>query len=216
MKFCQKLDFVGKSIIFSSIVVGVQQNFTKFHKIYHQGYIWPGFFQNFRKISQFMQGFMQLGKVSSEISLESIQVLLTDHHTTGEIKVLLCIYVSFLRVEISVIITYIDIFQLKPVVKSDNIHHFTKISIFSLHKVEICSSKFQIGDSFSHFSYHTQLLTFLISHTISYCFSTRHAYLTPVPRSEQIIALFKSLGAIHMPECYTHAPIISGIHHCKW
>ena len=73
------------------------------------------------------------------------------------------------KFEISVIITYFDIFQLKPVVRSDNIHDFTKISIFSLFKVEICSSKFQIGDSFSHFSYHTQLgivlaLDMLISH----------------------------------------------------
>ena len=72
-------------------------------------------------------------------------------------------------------ITYFDIFQLKPIAKADNIHDFTKISIFSLFKVEICSSKFQIGDSFSHFSqfshfsYHTQLaivlgLDVLISH----------------------------------------------------
>ena len=58
---------------------------------------------------------------------------------------------------ISVISTYFDIFQLKPVVKPDNIHNFTKISIFSLFKVEICSSKIQIGESFSYFSYHTQL-----------------------------------------------------------
>ena len=60
------------------------------------------------------------------------------------------------KFEISVISTYFNIFQLKPVVKPDNIHNFTKISIFSLFKVEICSNKFQIGDSFSHFSYHTQ------------------------------------------------------------
>ena len=73
------------------------------------------------------------------------------------------------KFEISVISAYFDIFQLKPVVKSDNIHDFTEISIFSLSKVEICSSKFQIVDSFSHFSYHTQLaivlaLDTLISH----------------------------------------------------
>ena len=73
------------------------------------------------------------------------------------------------KFEISVTSAYFDIFQLKPVVKSDNIHDFTKIPIFSLFRVEICSSKFQIGDSFSHFSYHTQLaivlaLDALISH----------------------------------------------------
>ena len=109
------------------------------------------------------------------------------------------------KFKISVIITYFDILQLKPVVKSNYIHHFTKISSFSLYKVEACSSKFQIGDSFSHFSYHTQLaivlaLDMLISHP-------------PVPSTEQIIVLFKSLGAICMPECYTHTPIISGICH---
>ena len=32
-----------------------------------------------------------------------------------------------------------------------------------------------------------------------------------MPNGEQIVALFKSLGTIYMPECYTHAPIISGI-----
>ena len=69
----------------------------------------------------------------------------------------------------SVIIIYFDIFQLKPIVKPDNIHNFIEIFIFSLFKVEICSSKFQICDSFSHFSYHTQLaivlaLDALISH----------------------------------------------------
>ena len=42
---------------------------------------------------------MQLGKVSSEILLRSLQVLLTKYHVKGEIKVLLCIYVSFSRVE---------------------------------------------------------------------------------------------------------------------
>ena len=34
------------------------------------------------------------------------------------------------KFEISVICAYFDIFQLKPVVKSDNIHDFAKISIF--------------------------------------------------------------------------------------
>ena len=86
-----------------------------------------------------------------------------------------CAYMSVFKgrkFKISVIITYFDIFQLKPIAKADNIHDFAKISIFSLFKEEICSNKFQIGDSFSHFShfsYHTQLaivlvLDMLISH----------------------------------------------------
>ena len=41
------------------------------------------------------------------------------------------------KFEISVIIMYFNIFQLKPIVKSDNIHDLTKISIFPLFKVEI-------------------------------------------------------------------------------
>ena len=73
------------------------------------------------------------------------------------------------KFKISVITAYFDIFQSKPIVKTDNIHDFTIISSFSLFKVEIYSSKFQIGDSFSHFSYHIQLaivlaLDALISH----------------------------------------------------
>ena len=73
------------------------------------------------------------------------------------------------KFKIIVITAYFDIFQLKPIVNTDNICDFTKISSFSLFKVEICSTKFQIGDSFSHFSYHTQLaivltLDVLISH----------------------------------------------------
>ena len=106
---------------------------------------------------------------------------------------------------ISAICAYFNIFQLKPVVKSDNIPNFTEISIFSPFKVEICSSKFQIGDSFSHFSYHTQLAIVL---------GQDMSYLTPV--ALVVIVLSKSLGAIHMPECYTHATIISGICHFKW
>ena len=73
------------------------------------------------------------------------------------------------KFETIVITAYFDIFQLKPIVNTDNVHNFTKISSFSLSRVEICSSKFQIGDSFSHFSYHTELaivlaLDMLISH----------------------------------------------------
>ena len=111
------------------------------------------------------------------------------------------------KFEIIVITAYFDIFQLKPIVNTDNIHDFTKISNFSLFRVEICSSKFQIGDSFSHFSYHTQLAIVL---------ALRRPYLTLVFSGEQIIALFKSLGAICMPEYYTHAPMISGNCHFKW
>ena len=54
------------------------------------------------------------------------------YHEKGKIKVLLCIYVSFQgwKFKISVITTYFDTFKLKPIIKSDNIHNFTKISIF--------------------------------------------------------------------------------------
>ena len=38
---------------------------------------------------------MQLGKVSSEILLKSLQVLLVKDHIKGKIKVLLWIYISF-------------------------------------------------------------------------------------------------------------------------
>ena len=78
-----------------------------------------------------------------------------------------CAYMSVFKdrkFKTSVIITYFNIFQLKLIVQADNIHDFTKISIFSLFKVEICSSKFQICDTFSHFSqfsYHTQLVVVL-------------------------------------------------------
>ena len=56
------------------------------------------------------------------------------------------------KFEIIVITAYFDIFQLKPMVKPDNIHNFTEITSCSQFKVEIGSSKFQVGDSFSHFS----------------------------------------------------------------
>ena len=58
------------------------------------------------------------------------------------------------KFEISVISAYFDTFQLKPVVKSDNIHDFTEISIFSLFKVEIGSSNFQLV-TVSHISHIT-------------------------------------------------------------
>ena len=96
----------------------------------------------------------------------------------GKIRVLLCIYVSFQgrKFEISVIITYFDTFKLKPIIKSDNIHNFTEISIFSPLKVEFAQANFKFL-TLSHNSH--------ISHnTISYCFSTTHIYLTSVPDSE--------------------------------
>ena len=61
-------------------------------------------------------------------------------------------------------------------------------------QVEVCSSKFQIGDSFSHFSLHTN----------SYCFSTRYLYLTPVLSVEQTMLYsshweqFAHQSVIHM------------------
>ena len=57
------------------------------------------------------------------------------------------------KFEIIVNTAYFNTFQLKPIEKTDNIRDFTEIYIFSQFKVEVCSSKFQIGDSFSHFSY---------------------------------------------------------------
>ena len=58
------------------------------------------------------------------------------------------------KFEIIVIIAYFNVFQLKLIVKPDNIHDFTKISSSSQLEVEICSNKIQIDDSFS---YHTQI-----------------------------------------------------------
>ena len=79
---------------------------------------------------------------------------------------------QFLRVENSksVLLLHISIlFNLKPLVKSDNIHDFTEISIFSLFKVEFAQANFKFL-TLSHNSH--------ISHTtISYCFSTLHDYL---------------------------------------
>ena len=47
----------------------------------------------------------------------------------------------------------------------------------------------QGGNLLKQISNWWQFLTFLISHTISYCFSTRCTYLTPVLVSDQLIAL---------------------------
>ena len=94
---------------------------------------------------------MQLGKVSSKILLKSLY----SQSTTPRVKLrYYCAYMSVFKgrkFEISVICAYFNTFQLKAVVKFDNIHDCTEISSFSLFKVEICSSKFQIGDS-SHIS----------------------------------------------------------------
>ena len=77
------------------------------------------------------------------------------------------------KFEIIVLTACFDTFQLKTLIKADNIHDFTKILGISLFKTEVCPNKFQIGDIFSHFShncsYHTQLviilaLAALISH----------------------------------------------------
>ena len=78
------------------------------------------------------------------------------------------------KFKIIVIIAYFDIFQLKPIENTDNTHDLTKISSFSLFKVEICSSKFHIGNSVLHFSNHTQLAIVLALNVF---------YLIPVPSS---------------------------------
>ena len=108
------------------------------------------------------------------------------------------------KFESSVIITYSNTFQAKTHTESDNIHKFTEISISLLFKVEFAQGNFKLL-TLSHNSH--------ISHTTHNCFSTVHTYLTSVLGSEQIIALFRSLGPICTPKCYTHAPIISGICH---
>ena len=80
------------------------------------------------------------------------------------------------KFEISVIITYFDTLKPKPIIKSDNIHNFTKISIFLPLKVEFAPANFKFL-TLSHNSH--------ISHnTISYFFSTTCIYLTSVPDSE--------------------------------
>ena len=73
---------------------------------------------------------MQLGKVSSKILLKSHY----SQSTTPWVKLrYYCAYMSVFKgrkFEISVTCAYFDIFQLKPVVKFDNIHNFTEISSF--------------------------------------------------------------------------------------
>ena len=44
----------------------------------------------------------------------------------------------------SIIITYFDTFQGKPIVKPDNIYNFTEISTFSLFKVEFAQANFKL------------------------------------------------------------------------
>ena len=82
-------------------------------------------------------------------------------------------------------------------------------SIFSIQRGNLLK---QISN-LCHFLTFLTILTFLIPHTIIYCFSTRCTYLTPVPSGEQVIAVFMHWELFCMPECYTHAPTISGICH---
>ena len=136
------------------------------------------YFQKFQKNTPKLHNSIKLGRVSSEILLKSLQVLLFKHHITGKIKVLLHIYMSVFKgrkFEISIIGTYFNIFfQVKTHSKIIIFMILLKFPYFSI-QGKICSSKFQIGDSFLHFSqfshlsYHTQVaivlaLATLISH----------------------------------------------------
>ena len=136
------------------------------------------YFLKFQKNTPKFHNFIQLGSVSSKISLKTLQVLLSN--TMIQVKSgYYCAYMSVFKgrkFEISVIITYFNTFKLKPIIKSDNIHNFTKISLFLPLKVEFVPANFKFL-TLSHNSH--------ISHnTISYCFSTTHVYLTSVPDSE--------------------------------
>ena len=74
---------------------------------------------------------MQLGEVSGEISLKPNQVLLVIYHNSGNIKVLLCMHVSFQRAENSkplYLLHVLIFFKLKALAKVDIIHDFTEIS----------------------------------------------------------------------------------------
>ena len=90
-----------------------------------------------------------------------------------------CAYMSVFqgrKFEISIIITYFDNFKLKPIIRYDNIHNFTKNSISSPLKVEFAQANFKfLTPSYkSHISHNT----------ISYCFGTTCIYPTSVPDSE--------------------------------
>ena len=150
----------------------------KFHKFYHQGCIWPGIFQNFRKIHQ-----------NSTIlyNLEGFPAKFHQNHskfcfqnTTLWVKLgYYCAYMSVFKgrkFEISVIITYFDFFQFKTHSKTwSYLWFYQNFHIFSIQGENLLK---QISNWWQFLT----ILTFLIPHTISYCFSTRHAYLTPVPR----------------------------------
>ena len=74
------------------------QNFAKIPQILllqlHLTWCFPKFWKFTPKYTNILQ-FYVTWNGSSEISLKSLQVLLSKHHIMGKIKVLLCIYVSF-------------------------------------------------------------------------------------------------------------------------
>ena len=87
--------FDSKTVIFSGIVVGTQQNFTK---VPQNSPLRPHsalLFLKFQKKMSNFTSFIQLGEVSGEILLKSTQVLLIIHHDMGKVVVLLCMYVTF-------------------------------------------------------------------------------------------------------------------------
>ena len=96
----------------------------KFHKSYCQGYIWSGIFQNFK-----FQISIHLRRDISEISLKSLQKFQLQN-TTLQVEIrYYCGCMSVFKgrkFEIIVNIVYFNIFHLKPIIKPDNIHNFTK------------------------------------------------------------------------------------------
>ena len=177
-KISQKAQFLKIKLLFSLALwlefsgfsLKVPQNSTFRH---HFGL----FFLKFWKKTSNFTSFMHLGEVSGEISLKPTQVSLIIHHDTEKLRYY-CVCMSVFKgrkFETIVFAACFDSFQLKTLAKADIIHDFTKNSSISLFILEICSSKFQNCDTFSLF---TQFSHF--SYTISYCFSTSLAYLTPV------------------------------------
>ena len=155
---------------FSKILLKIPQNST-FRQ--HFGLL---FLKFWKKTSNFTS-FMQPGEVSGEISLNPTQVSLIIHHNMEKLRYY-CVWMSVFKgrkFKTIVFTACFNSFQLKTLAKADIIHDFTKNSSISLFILEICSSKFQNCDTFSLFTQFSHL-----SYTISYCFSTSHAYLTPV------------------------------------
>ena len=103
------------------------------------------YFLKFQKSTPKFHNFIQLGSVSSEILLKTLQVSLSN--TMIQVKSgYYCAYMSVFKgrkFKISVIITYFNTFKLKPIIKSDNIHNFTEISLFSPLKVEFAEANFK-------------------------------------------------------------------------